>query len=100
MTPAEVQAATLREVSVVIAGAQWRQEQAARLSVREAWVTAALMRQEKLPRLETLIGEAETTRGATPEQIRASLLDWAKATGLKVERHAVPVIDYARLRDV
>jgi len=91
MTPAEVHAATLREVSLVVEGAAWRQVQASRASVREAWFVAALSRQDKLVDLATLIPEdpSGTDRPATPEALWGRIVSWAaNQPGTKIEQHA------------
>jgi hypothetical protein len=81
-----VNAATLRELSILLKGALWRQEHAARLSLREAWYMAALMRSKQLPSLKTLVGEASPRAQQTPEEVRMNVMAWASAAGLKLHR--------------
>ena len=92
MTPAEVHAATLREISIVIEGAMWRQEQAARLSLREAWFMAALTRLEQLMSIEELLGDESAKPERAPVLQRQAWIDWAIERGFKVVRHERPVI--------
>jgi hypothetical protein len=82
-------------------GSQWRQDQAARLTVTAASLTAKLHR---LPGdkfrsairaiQQSLKNDPEAPR-QTPDQTRALILDWAQQLGpkyMKIERHERPVI--------
>lgn len=88
---------TPREIWMVISGAAWRHDQAARLAVATAWQTAAFTRTKKLPRLSRVLAEPRKTRRLTPEQERLLWLDWAaeaQAAGLPVvvTTHETPVM--------
>jgi hypothetical protein len=92
MSPEEVNAATLREVSLCIEGALWRQEQAARLSLREAWYMAALTRTpDRLPSLQSLLGDSGPHAPQTPEEVQLNVRSWAAAAGLKLHPRAEAV---------
>jgi hypothetical protein len=88
ITPDEFHAATLREISIRIEGALWRQEQAARRSLREAWYVAALMRQKRLPSLKKLLHDAGPQVPQDPDAVRQNVMAWAAAAGLKIRRRA------------
>jgi hypothetical protein len=86
MTSAQVYASTVREVSITIAGARWRREEALRLALEGAWFMAALTRQAKLPELDTLLAPEKTEEAvADPGLMREAMLSWAARYGLKVE---------------
>jgi hypothetical protein len=91
MTPDEVNAATLREIAIVLKGAAWRQEQAARLSLHGAWYSAALQRSKRMPSLSQLVRDA-TPRSSrarqTPREVALNIQSWAAAAGLKIHRRA------------
>ena len=54
---------------------------------------AKLTRAEKIPSLATLLPREQSERAPqSPEEVRESILSWASAAGLKVERHEHPVI--------
>jgi hypothetical protein len=93
MSPDEVNAATLREISIRIEGALWRQEESARLSLREAWYMAALTRTpDRLPSLKSLLSDSTERAQQTPDEVRLNVMAWAAATGLKLHRRAESVI--------
>jgi hypothetical protein len=92
-----VYAGTLRELSIRIRGALWRQRQAIQLSRRAAWHTAMLTRvaAADFPDLDEFApseGAASARMATTPEAVEALMRDWAAERGLKVERHERPVI--------
>jgi hypothetical protein len=95
MMPAEVYAATLREISIVVKGALWRQQHAARLSLREAWYMAALSGAAtagKLPSLESLMDDSVSSRATqTPDEVRLNVMAWAAVAGLKVHHRTEQV---------
>ena len=74
----------------------WRQRQEARKSMIAAYTTARLIRATKrVPSLKALLRGLEEERpraSRTPEAVPGAILDWARALGLKVERHEAPVI--------
>lgn len=88
MTPDEVHASTLREVSIRMEGALWRQQQAERLTLQQAWCAAALMRSKRLPSLKKLLETAGPRLPQSPEAVRQNVMAWAEAAGLKVHRRA------------
>ncbi|NTV75379.1 MAG: hypothetical protein HGA66_14385, partial [Holophaga sp.] len=94
IAPEEFYRSTLREVSIRIEGTLWQQEQAARLSLREAWYMAALMRQKKLPPLKRLLRSAAPRAAQSPEAVRQNISAWAAAAGLRLHRRpgAPPVV--------
>jgi len=66
----------------LVAIVQARLEQGARERVELAWVTAALSRQKKLPRLERLLKpEARKRAMRTPEQARAEFEELKERLG-------------------
>lgn len=67
----------------MLRGAQWRQEQAARLVILAARTTAVLMRQKRIPSLKTLFRDPAPRRQQTPGEQRAVLLEWASRAGKK-----------------
>ena len=80
-------------------GAQWQQEQGARLAVVGASLSAKLMRlpardfRSAIGRIDRLLKkERPAAERQDPETQRLLILDWADSLGLKVERHEKPVI--------
>lgn len=75
-------------------GATWRHEQTARITLQGAWFTAMLTKQEKMPTLQRFMAKCfPKVRGPqTRETVREGVLAWAAEAGLKVTRHAKPVI--------
>jgi hypothetical protein len=57
---------------------------------------AAMVRAKKLPSLKSLLAEKPQRFAGrqSPEQQRVFFLDWARRTGLKVERYDSPIIQY------
>lgn len=53
---------------------------------------AAYSRQKKLPKLESVLRSERRRTVQDPRLIQESILDWAAAAGLKVERHEKPVV--------
>ena len=89
----EFQESTLREVSVRIQGALWREEQALRLSLSGAWYSAAFSRQKRLPALKNILKDRpKRIERQTPEEQRQFFLEFARRAGLRVERHEKPVL--------
>ena len=87
-------ASTLRELAIRIEAAAWRQDQNHRLALEQAWYVAALGGWKKVPKLKKFLSECfpKKRKRQTPEDVRAAVLDWAKASGLKVTRHERPVM--------
>ena len=90
MRPEEVYRSTFREIQIVLEGAGWRQEQAARLVTVGAWTTAALMRyppKKRLPSLKDLLKDRKgPIARQTLDQQRAILNMMATAFGGKLEK--------------
>lgn len=83
---------TAREIGVILEGETWRQRQAARKALVTAWQTAAFMRRNRLPNLKQMLSTFDSTvdaagRTQTKEEVRAWVLDFAAANGLRVTRH-------------
>ena len=74
----------------------WRQRQEARRSMIAAYTTARLVRAtSRVPSLSVLLRGLEEPGPRPPQdpdEVRGAILGWAKAAGLKVERHEKPVI--------
>ena len=85
-------AGTLRELSIRLKGALWRQEQAARLATVEAWTVANLSRAKKIPKLETLLrGHDRRPAGPpSPAHVTAAIQHWAAMNGIMAEPYAGP----------
>lgn len=87
---------TPREVSVVLEGARWRQRQAARQALTDAWQTAAFMRYRKLPNLKSFMRRfdraVEGPRVQEPAEVWATLKDIAIKQGFRITRHAKSVL--------
>lgn len=62
----------------------WRQEQAARQGIWQAWHVAALMRQKKLPKLKTLLRHVARPEPQSPDQVKRNIMAWASAAGLRL----------------
>jgi hypothetical protein len=87
-----VNAGTLRELSIRLKGALWRQEQAARLATVEAWTVANLTRAKKVPSLETLLRAHDSVRPPqSPAAVAAAVQHWAAMNGIKAEPFEGPV---------
>jgi hypothetical protein len=93
ITPDEFWSATPREISIRLKGALWREQQAARLVVSEAWHVASLMRAKRIPSLKVLLrGLDRAAARQSPETVRAAWLTWAAARGYKIQQHERPVV--------
>lgn len=85
-------------MSIRIKGATWRHEQATRLALFQAWHTAALTRvppNKRLTALKSLLRDRrQVVEYRSPGEQRAFFYEFARRSGLRVERHPKPVIEY------
>lgn len=86
---------TPRDVGIVIEAEMWRLQREARRELAHAWQAAAFQRAEKLPSLQTMMGRFDKAAKRQEERgpsVRDVLLEFARNNGLKVTRHAKPVM--------
>lgn len=64
---------TPRELKLALEAGAWQAEQARKRAVQQAWLTAALERSKRMPRLKSLLGDdkAQPLRGAELERRKA-----------------------------
>jgi len=81
-------------VATRIEATLWRERQAIRKSVVQAWNTAALTRATKMPPLSDLLDglEEEGAPTRSPVLQRQAWIDWAIRQGFKVVKHDKPVM--------